>query len=99
MSLAIYTPTNSHKFAKVQSLLQVKPGDCQLLQLEKRAKDHLGSCILAEEGMIKQKSKDRHLNLGECNSKYFYSHIRARIPSVVLIQSQIKLRMCLFTIL
>lgn len=28
--------------------------------------------------MLKQKAKDKHLNVGDCNSKYFYSMINAR---------------------
>lgn len=40
---------------------------------EKRVREVLDDKILAKESMLRQRVRNRHLNLGDCNLRYFYS--------------------------
>lgn len=46
-------------------------------ETERAAKDNLSNLLVQEESMVKQKSRDRSLNLGDQNSKYFSSIVNA----------------------
>lgn len=57
-------------------------------ETERAAKDNLSNLLVQEESMVKQKSRDRSLNLGDLNSKYFSSIVnankkRAHIKSII----------------
>lgn len=54
-----------------------------------QAKENLWQCILLQEGMLKQKARDRHLNLGDNNSKYFNTMLQAnkRKSTILSIQN------------
>lgn len=47
--------------------------DCNLLWLEKELREKLNMETLIEESMLNQKAKEKQLNLGDSNSRYFYS--------------------------
>lgn len=59
---------------RIQSLISTGNEDQCLILEEKYARDALNSRILEEESMPKQKAREKHLNLGNGNSKYFYSY-------------------------
>lgn len=63
---------------RIQTLIRSSAPSEALIGEEYRARIFLFDCILSEESMLKQKSRDKHLNLGDCNSNYFYSIFKAK---------------------
>lgn len=57
----------------MQTKLSNRPADNSLLAMDKKLREKLNKESLIEESIIKQKSRDKHLNLGDSNSRYFYS--------------------------
>lgn len=62
----------------IQSKLALHPNHKANIQDEKAARDHLQKQLLIEESLLKQKSRDRDLNLRKMNTKYFYSLVQVR---------------------
>lgn len=59
-----------------RSQLAANPSCSRLFHAEKKARDVLNSYILAEESMMRQKSRETNLNLGDGNNRYFYSSFK-----------------------
>ena len=50
--------------------------DVDLQRNECKAYDQLASLLLMHESMLKQKARDKSLNLGDGNSRYFYGLLK-----------------------
>lgn len=60
-----------------------------LLEAVSEAREHLKKLLFMEESMLKQKARDKHLNLGDTNSKYFYYLVKSnkKEPTLVLLRT------------
>lgn len=61
----------------VQAQIFNHSGDRSLFKREKKARVDYQETLLAEESMMQQKARERNLNLGDKNTRYFYSIFKA----------------------
>lgn len=57
---------------------QIAAGSTIVLLIEERTARATKHCLDLEETILKQKSKDRHINMGEGNLRYFYSVLNSK---------------------
>lgn len=62
---------------RLQVRLRNESNDPVLFKSEKSARKKLRNLLRVKESMMKQKSRDKTLNLGDSNTKYFYSLLNA----------------------
>lgn len=72
------------KLDNVQLKLLTDPTNEDVLLLERDSKRCLHDCLLLEESMLKQKSRDRSLSLGDSNTRYFYSLFKINTKKSVI---------------
>ncbi len=66
------------KLEAVQSRLMQRQSDISLRRVEHECLHELTSILGAEESYLKQKAKNKWLQLGHQNNRFFYNQIKAR---------------------
>ncbi|KAK1298314.1 hypothetical protein QJS10_CPB14g00920 [Acorus calamus] len=64
--------------ARIQNLLHNSPLDQALILQEKEARMEYAKLVFDEESFIQQKSRQNNIQLGDCNSAFFYASVAAR---------------------
>ncbi|KAK1303264.1 hypothetical protein QJS10_CPB11g00610 [Acorus calamus] len=64
--------------ARIQNLLHNSPLDQTLILQEKEARMEYAKLVFDEESFIQQKSRQNNIQLGDCNSAFFYASVAAR---------------------
>lgn len=74
---------------RIQTELPNQNINPSLLEAVSEAREHPKKLLSMEESMLKQKARDKHLNLGDTNSKYFYYLVKSnkKEPTLVLLRT------------
>lgn len=72
MSINVQINVAREALDESQNALLQDPTNPNLQQVERNVKDKLSSLLSLEESMLKQKSRDKNLKLGDGNYRYFH---------------------------
>ncbi|XP_077228465.1 uncharacterized protein LOC143861422 [Tasmannia lanceolata] len=80
----IQVPIIRKSLLKIQASIEKEPASHHLIEQEAQIRDDLLKYTSLEESFLKQKSRAQWLQLGDSNSKFFYSHLKtAAVPDPI----------------